>query len=53
MNDYITVLTRQLRHIVAKDLSEILHTKITQDIQLSSIYKNEQYREYEGASNED
>lgn len=29
--DYIIVLTRQLRRIVAKDLSDILHTKVTYD----------------------
>lgn len=34
MENYITVLTRQLKHIVAKDLSEILHTRISQDMQL-------------------
>jgi len=34
MENYITVLTRQLKHIVAKDLSEILHTNISQDMML-------------------
>ena len=31
MSTYITVLARELKNIVAKDLSDILHTKITYD----------------------
>jgi hypothetical protein len=31
MSDYIVVLSRQLRSIVARDLSEILHTKVYSD----------------------
>lgn len=31
MRDYIIVLTKQLKHIVAKDLSDILHTKVSYD----------------------
>ena len=32
MSDYITVLTRQLRKIVAKDLSSIIHTSVSDEI---------------------
>lgn len=51
MSDYITVLTRQLRRIVAKDLSSILHTAVTSDIQLSELSSNEFISEQE-ANNE-
>ncbi len=37
MADYITVLSRQLKHIVAEDLSYILHTNISRDFVLSDI----------------
>ena len=32
MSDYITVLTRQLRKIVAKDLSSIIHTNVSDEV---------------------
>ena len=34
MSNYISVLSRQLRGILAKDLSDILHTKVHTDFQL-------------------
>lgn len=35
MNDYILVLSRQLRHLIAKDLTDILHTNISNDMVLN------------------
>lgn len=51
MSDYITVLARQLRHIVSKDLCDILHTNISNDIELidnsvNDYMKDEEYNEY-------
>lgn len=37
MSNYITVLARQLKNIISKDLSYILHTKITSDSLVSSV----------------
>lgn len=39
MSNYITVLARQLKHIVAKDLSSILNTDVSYDYQLMDIAK--------------
>lgn len=52
MENYITVLTRQLRHIVASDLSDILHTKITQDIELIDYQSKNYVKECDGAQHE-
>ena len=50
MSNYISVLSRQLRSILAKDLSDILHTKVHADFQLiqsevdnynGSVYQND------------
>ena len=38
---YITVLARQLQTIVAKDLSDILHTPVNNDFQLIEMINNE------------
>jgi hypothetical protein len=40
MSNYISVLSRQLRSIVAKDLSDILHTKVHSDFQLVQYEKD-------------
>lgn len=45
MKNYITVLTRQLKHIVAKDLSDILHTKVTEDFMLQECLTNDYVEE--------
>ena len=37
MKNYVDVLSRQLKHIVAKDLSDIYHTNISMDV---NLYKN-------------
>lgn len=34
MSNYIDVLSRQLKHIIAKDLSDIYHTNISMDVNL-------------------
>lgn len=41
MGPYITVLARQLQTIVAKDLSDILHTPVNNDFQLIEMINNE------------
>lgn len=41
MRSYIILLSRELRHIVAKDLSSILHTKVCNDFLCNSNLVNE------------
>jgi hypothetical protein len=41
MSNYISVLSRQLRNIIAKDLCEILHTQVCSDFQLVEYSVNE------------
>lgn len=41
MKDYILVLARQLKQLVAKDLSYIMHTKVTNDFNLVDYLKEE------------
>lgn len=41
MGPYITVLSRELQSIVAKDLSDILHTKVNSDFHISEMVTNE------------
>ena len=41
MSNYISVLSRQLRSIIARDLSDILHTKIHSDYELVNSAINE------------
>lgn len=41
MSNYILVLARQLRKLVAKDLSYILHTKVTNDFNLVNYLQEE------------
>lgn len=41
MRDYILVLARQLKQLIAKDLSYILHTKVTNDFMLVDYMKEE------------
>ena len=49
MSDYIIVLARQLKHLVGRDLSDILHTKVGNDYilvqSLSEDYAKETYDE--------
>ena len=52
MNDYITVLARQLKHIVAKDLTDILHTNISNDMSLLPLSINEYMQQFEECDNE-
>ena len=52
MNDYIIVLARQLKHIVAKDLTDILHTNISNDISLLPLSINEYVQQFEECDNE-
>lgn len=47
MADYITVLTRHLKHIVAKDLSSILQTAVDSEMQLYEISSNSHRKEQE------
>lgn len=37
MNNYVIVLARQLKNLVAKDLSDILHTNVSNDIVLNQF----------------
>lgn len=41
LGPYITVLARQLQTIIAKDLSDILHTPISNDFELIEVTRNE------------
>lgn len=52
MSDYIIVLARQLKHIVAKDLSDILHTSISSDMTLLPLSINEYMQQFEECNNE-
>ena len=52
MSDYITVLARQLKNIVAKDLCYILHTKVTNDLLLIKHAQEEIKESIEENSNE-
>lgn len=40
-SNYVSVLARQLKHILAKDLQEILHTKVEEDYFLYTAIKSE------------
>ena len=52
MNDYILVLTRQLKHLVAKDLSDILHTNISNDLTILPLSVKEYIESYEELEDE-
>jgi hypothetical protein len=52
MSDYILVLTRQLKHIVAKDLSDILHTNVSNDITLLPLSVKDYISECEDIQDE-
>lgn len=52
MNDYILVLTRQLKHLVAKDLSDILHTNISNDLAILPLSVKEYIESYEELEDE-
>ena len=52
MNDYIIVLVRQLKNLIAKDLCEILNTKVSHDIQLTSSYVQDYVDSYKESDNE-
>lgn len=51
MNDYIIVLARQLRHLIAKDLSDILHTNVSNDMELLPLSVRDYMEDY-GEENE-
>lgn len=52
MSNYITVLARQLRHIVGNDLSSILHTDISYDYMLvDAVVKDVLNKEYDNDEN--
>ena len=53
MSNYITVLARQLKSIVAKDLSYILHTKVTYDFISIQDSVNQFWNETQEVSNDD
>ena len=52
MNDYILVLTRQLKHLVAQDLSDILHTNISNDLTILPLSVREYIESYEELEDE-
>lgn len=52
MNDYILVLTRQLKHLIAKDLTDILHTNISNDIAIISLSVKDYIESYEELEDE-
>lgn len=52
MNDYILVLTRQLKHLIAKDLTDILHTNISNDISVISLSVKDYIESYEELQDE-
>lgn len=53
MSDYIIVLARQLKHIVGRDLSDILHTKVGNDVILLKSMSEEYASDTYGESYED
>lgn len=53
MNDYIVVLTRQLKHLVVKDLCGILHTNVSNDMALVSLSVRDYVESYEEGYYED
>lgn len=48
MSDYIVVLSRQLKNIIAKDLTDILHTNISADIMLKPLTVKDYFIQQEG-----
>lgn len=52
MSDYIIVLARQLKNLIAKDLSDILHTNISADIRLKPLTIRDYFIEQEGGYDE-
>ena len=53
MSNYVLVLARQLRQIVAKDLCYILQTKVTNDFELVGLMQEEVTNMVEEFENED
>ena len=53
MGPYIVVLARQLRHLVGRDLSEILRTKVDSDLTAISMFGKQFKSEQEGITYED
>jgi hypothetical protein len=51
MSAYITVLARQLKHLVAKDLTSILHTNVSNDMELLPLSIKDYIEDY-GEDNE-
>lgn len=52
MSNYITVLARQLKHIIAKDLTDILQINISTDIRLKPLTVKDYFIEQEDIENE-